>query len=97
MTNLKHYSVTYFDVNGRLAVQPLKARSDVDAVAVAVATCNGLRALAEARLGADRVAISRAYVALQVFADEREGKVIWTNALFDDLRRSSGADRGNGI
>ncbi len=97
MQDLRNYSVTYFDVNGNVAVQPLRARSDVDAVAVAVATCNGLRALAEARLGADRVAISGAYVALQVFADEREGKVIWKNALFDDLRGSSGAGRGNGV
>lgn len=97
MQNLKNYTVTYFDVYGNVAQQPVRARSDVDAVAVAVATCSGLRALAEARLGQDRVAIAGAYIALQVFADEREGKVIWTNALFDDLRRSSGAGRGYGV
>lgn len=91
------YTVTFQDLGGGIETAPITARSDVDAAAMAVSTCEALRAVAVAAVGRERVDAARAYVALQIFADEREGKVIWTNALFDELYRSSGAGGGSRI
>lgn len=92
MSRLARYTVTFQDLGGGILTAPITARSDVDAAAIAVSTCEALRAVAAAAVGPERVDEARAYVALQIFADEREGKVIWTNALFDELRRPSRAD-----
>lgn len=90
------FTVTYLDAHGDVREAPITARNDVDAGAVAVSTCEALRAVAEK--SARPVVIDRsAYVPLQIFADEREGRVIWTNALFDVLYRSSGAGHGYGV
>lgn len=97
MPDLKRYSVTYLDQSGSVCVAPILARNDVDAAAQAVGTCEALRAAALSSAATERQSEARAFAALQVFADEREGKVIWTNALFDELYRSSGAGRGDGI
>lgn len=96
-SNLHRYSVSFLDINGQVVVYPIEARNDVDAAAVAVSTCEAYRAIAASMASCEAVDEARAYVALQIFADEREGRVIWTNALFDDLYRPSGADRGNGV
>lgn len=95
MQELHNYSVTYLDPCGTVCVAPIRARNDVDAAAQAVGTCEALRAVALSSTATERESEARAFVALQVFADEREGRVIWTNALFDELYRSSGAGRGS--
>lgn len=90
------FTVTYLDAHGNVCEAPITARNDVDAGAVAVSTCEALRAVAGK--SARSVVIDwNAFVPLQIFADEREGRVIWTNALFDDLYRSSGTGHGNGV
>ena len=77
--NFARYTVTFEDLAGGISSAPITARNDVDAAAIAVSTCEALRAVAVAAVGRDRVDAHRAYVALQIFADDREGKVIWTN------------------
>ena len=91
------YTVTFVDVRGNVCSAPITARNDVDAAAVAVSTCEALRAAAGHLYGSPVIDAARAYVALQIMADEREGRVIWTNALFDELFRPSGARRGDGV
>lgn len=95
MLKLHTYTVTFFDLRGNVRSAPITARNDVDAAAIAVSTCEALRAAAQSSIATEREIEARAFVALQVFADEREGRVIWTNALFDELYRSSGAGRGS--
>jgi hypothetical protein len=85
--NFSRYTVTYRDLGGGILSAPIAARSDVEAVAIAASTCEALRAVAVAGVGRDRVDAARAYVALQIFADEREGKVVWSNPCFS-LRRT---------
>lgn len=92
MSRLKKYTVTYQDLGGELQSAPIWACNDVDAAARAISVCEALRAVAASVVGPERVDEARAYVALQLHADEREGRLIWTNALFDELRRPSGAD-----
>lgn len=93
MTILLHrYTVTYQDERGNVCSAPLKARNDVDAAAVAVSICEALRAIAARSAPPERLDEARAYVALQIFADEREGRVIWTNALLDELLRLARTD-----
>lgn len=90
------FTVTYFDAAGNVCEAPITARNDVDAGAAAVSTCEALRAVAVK--SARSAAVGRScFVPLQIFADERGGRVIWTNALFDDLYRSSRAGRGHGV
>lgn len=96
-SRLHHYTVTFLDVHGSVCSAPVTARSDVDAAAAAVSTCEALRAVAAHVVGHEAVDAARAYVALQIMADEREGRVIWTNALFDELYRPSGAGGSHGV
>lgn len=91
MSKYHNYTVTYFGIHGELQSAPITARSDVDAAAQAVSICDSLRFLASKSSNADLEGIG-AFVALQVFADEREGRVIWTNALFDELLRLARTD-----
>ena len=97
ISRLHHYTVTYLDLLGSVCSAPVTARSDVDAAAVAVTVCEALRAIAAHAVGHEAVDKARAYVALQIMADEREGRVIWTNALFDELYRLSGSGGSHGV
>lgn len=85
MRKLHKYTVYSRNLHGSLEEKHYQAYNDVDAAARGVSLCERQRAEAAAVMGFPLVERLGAFTALEIVADERNGTVIWTNAILCDF------------
>lgn len=85
MRKLHSYTVYFRDLYGSMQEQRYDAYNDVDAAARGVSLCERNRAEAAVAAGFQLVERLGAFVALEIVANEKNGTVIWTNAILDVL------------
>lgn len=85
MRKLHKYTVFYRNLYGSMEELHYKAFNDIDAAARGVSLCERNRAEAAVAAGFALVERLGAFIALEIVADEKDGTVIWTNAILDVL------------